>query len=358
MNFSDIIQKKKKILLPLSWLYQAGVFAFQKLYSAGIKKTYRPPLPVICVGNLSVGGTGKSPMVEYLLRQLAHRFRVATVSRGYKRNTRGFLIAGNHTSAAEIGDEPMQLHTKHPQVLVTVSESRVVAIEKILAEHDNIDVVILDDAFQHRAVAAGLNILLTEYTNLFTDDYYLPAGSLRDLKSSYKRAEIIVVTKCPENLSAAAKQKILQKIKPLPGQHVFFTAINYGGPYHIFNHTTIDINNINNAIVITAIANATPLIQYLKNNNIHLRHMVFNDHHQFTAADIADLQKQYETLQGSNKTIITTEKDAMRLQQFKNDIGALPIYAIPVAHKFLFDEGMVFDEMMINYIDKHQTNKQ
>nr|WP_262915304.1 tetraacyldisaccharide 4'-kinase [Niabella ginsengisoli] len=221
MSFSDIIKKKHFLLIPFSWLYKFGVYIYHKLYDLGLLKSYKPSIPTICVGNLSVGGTGKSPMVEYIVSLLTSKYCVGVISRGYRRKTKGYVLANADTTANDIGDEPMQFHQKFPDVCIAVGEKRAEAIAKLLQQKKETDIIVLDDAFQHRAVTADLNILLTEYTNPFPNDWYLPAGSLRDLKSNYKRAHIIVITKCDPNLSKPGKDKMIQSIKPFSYQKIF-----------------------------------------------------------------------------------------------------------------------------------------
>src|SRR6186713_478550 len=232
--YSNLFLKTFRILLfPLAIIYWVIIFIRNKFYDLKIFDSATFGMPLICVGNLSVGGTGKSPMVEFLVRNLKDDFRVATLSRGYKRKTRGYALANERSDALEIGDEPMQFKLKFPDVPVAVGEERLDAISQLLHDRPDVRSIILDDAFQHRAIKAGLNILLTDYNNLFTRDFYLPTGDLRDLKSSYKRAEIIVVTKCEPFLTETERQKITKEINPKPGQPVFFTAIGYGELYHI-----------------------------------------------------------------------------------------------------------------------------
>ena len=227
--FSSLFLKSFRILLfPFSLLYWLGIAVRNYLYDKQILKSSSFGLPLICVGNLSVGGTGKSPMVEYLIRMLEQQYHIATLSRGYKRKTKGYALAGPDTTALEIGDEPMQFHQKFPDLPVAVGEERMVAIPQLLHDRPQTELIILDDAFQHRAVKAGLNILLTEYSNLFTRDFYLPTGDLRDLKSSYKRAQIIIVTKCKNGISEIEKEKIIKEIRPVDGQLIFFTGFEYG----------------------------------------------------------------------------------------------------------------------------------
>jgi tetraacyldisaccharide 4'-kinase len=322
------------------------------LYNKNIFKSVSFGLPVICVGNLSVGGTGKSPMVEYLVERLKDNFKIATLSRGYKRKTKGYALANENSTALEIGDEPMQFHLKFPDVPVAVGERRIEAIPQLLHDRPETQALILDDAFQHRSIKAGLNILLTEYNNLFVHDFYLPTGDLRDIKSNYKRAEIIIVTKSKEELTENEREKILKEIKPLPGQHVFFTSNDYGESYHIKANRTSGLNEKKEVLLVTGIANPAPLKKHLEEQSKSYYLMQYPDHHIFTIDDLNDIKKKYESIQANNKMILTTEKDAVRLVKFQKEITDLPLYVIPVRHRFLFGEGIKFDELVINFIKK------
>ncbi|MGH2552342.1 MAG: tetraacyldisaccharide 4'-kinase, partial [Chitinophagaceae bacterium] len=257
--FSNFFLKSFRILLlPFALLYWFGISIRNWLYDKKIFHSVSFGLPVICVGNLSAGGTGKSPMVEYLIEKLKDKYKVATLSRGYKRKTKGYTLASNHSTALEIGDEPMQFHLKFPDVPVAVGERRIEAIPQLLHDKPETKAIILDDAFQHRAIRAGLNILLTEYNNLFVHDFYLPTGDLRDLKKNYKRADIIVVTKCRDDLSESEKNKIIQEINLMPGQHIFFTRIEYGEAYHISTNITCSLDENMEVLLVTGIANPEP----------------------------------------------------------------------------------------------------
>ncbi len=350
MNFSKLIRQRNILLVPFSWLYKASAFVFHKLYDWKLIGSYQPQVATICVGNLSVGGTGKSPMVEYLLRLLEDKTPVAVISRGYRRKTKGFVLAGGATTAADIGDEPMQFHQKFPCATIAVGEERAKAIEALVEQKPKTGVIILDDAFQHRAVTPGFNILLTEYNNLFTSDGYLPAGSLRDLKSNYKRANLIVVTKCNPNLEHTRKEQIINEIRPFPHQQVFFTAIAYGTPYHIFSGNTIGWEYISAAVLVTGIANPQSLVDYLQLKSLTLHHMTYADHHHFTNEDIENILTAYNAIKQTNKIILTTEKDAVRLAGFK-ELQHLPVVALPVQHQFLFNEGNIFDEKIIGFLE-------
>jgi tetraacyldisaccharide 4'-kinase len=261
---------------------------------------------------------------------------VATLSRGYKRKTKGYALATDENTAIDIGDEPMQFHRKFPDVPVAVGEERLVAIPQLLHDRPQTEVIILDDAFQHRAIRAGLNILLTDYGNLFTRDFFLPTGDLRDLRSSYKRAQIIIVTKCPGSLDEEERNSIIREIDPLPHQKVFFTCISYGAPYHIFHKDFRFIDDQTEVLLVTGIANPKPLKSFLEDRIQSYYMMHYNDHHIFSIDDWRDIKKRFDNMQTERKLILTTEKDAMRLLKFRQEIDGLPFYVVPIEHKFLF----------------------
>jgi tetraacyldisaccharide 4'-kinase len=351
--FSNFFLKSFRfLLLPLALVYWWVIVFRNWLYDIHAIGSVSFGLPIICVGNLAVGGTGKSPMVEYLANLLKNRFRVATLSRGYKRKTRGYALANENSTALEIGDEPMLFYLKFPEVAVAVCERRIEAIPQLLQDHPEIEVILLDDAFQHREIHAGLNILLTEYDNLFTRDFYMPSGDLRDLKSNYKRAAIIVVTKCRPDLSAAEKNKIIAELKPLPHQHIFFTAIEYGEMYHITNNSTGELNENKEVLLVTGIANPRPLKKMLEKCSSSYSLLQFPDHHIFSIDDLNEIKKKFETMTSKNKLILSTEKDAVRLVKFKPELENLPFYIIPSGHRFLFGEEEQFNSLIINFIKK------
>ncbi|OSZ79785.1 tetraacyldisaccharide 4'-kinase [Chitinophagaceae bacterium IBVUCB2] len=349
--FSNFFLKSFRILLlPFALLYWLGISVRNFLYNKGIFKSSSFALPLICVGNLSVGGTGKSPMIEYLVVKLKDKFKVATLSRGYKRKTKGYALANSSTTALDIGDEPMQFHLKFPDVPVAVGEERIVAIPQLLHDKPDTEAILLDDAFQHRTIKAGLNILLTDYNNLFTRDFYLPTGDLRDNKSSYKRAEIIIVTKCKPDLSENEKLEIIQEINPLSNQHIFFTAIEYGAPYHIKNKTLLLLDEQREVLLVSGIANPRPLKKMLENQSKVYYMMQYADHHIFSIDDLNDIKKKLETMDEKSRIILTTEKDAVRLLKFETEIRNLPLYILPVRHHFLFNEARQFDNLVEKFI--------
>jgi tetraacyldisaccharide 4'-kinase len=354
MNFNFYLLKSFRILLfPFAVLYGIGVKLRNWCYDRGFFSSTSFNLPIVCVGNLSVGGTGKSPMTEYLIRLLKDRYEIAVISRGYKRQSQGYILAHPATTALEIGDEPMQFHKKFPNVSIAVGEERIVAVPQLLQDRPKTQCIILDDAFQHRSIIAGLNIVLTEYNNLYTRDFYLPTGDLRDSSSSIKRANIIVVTKCPNDLSQDDREAILYELDVAKHQQVFFTGIDYGIPYHISDPgSEYIITHDTEVLLVCGIANPKPLKQYLTQHAKSFTLQAFNDHHVFDNDDIRQIQTHFANIKTPYKIILTTEKDAVRLHKFYEQLANQPIFAIPMKHVFLFDEAAKFDNAVIGYINE------
>lgn len=351
MNFNAPLLKPIRVLLfPVSLVYGAVIWLRNRLFDKNILKSSAFNLPLICVGNLSAGGTGKSPMVEFLLKLLHSDMEVAVLSRGYKRKTRGYALAGPRTTALEIGDEPMQFHQKFPDVTIAVGEERVVAIPQLLHDKPDTKVIVLDDAFQHRIVRAGLNIVLSDYSNLFTRDWFLPTGDLRDEKNSYKRAQVLVVTKCRPDLPEEERKAIVEEINPLPQQQVFFSTIRYGMPYHILNRSEMSINENMEVLLVSGIANPTPLKKYLQEKSKTYYEIPYSDHHIFSIDDLKDIVKRFDAIPTTNKIILTTEKDAVRLVKFEQQLKELPVYVIPIEVQFLFNEQQRFSEIITKFI--------
>lgn len=334
----------RKILFPFAVLYGfiTGIRNF--LYDKGILKSYSFAVPVIAVGNLSVGGTGKSPQIEYLIRLLSQNYKVATLSRGYKRKSEGFVLADADSNAETIGDEPFQFYRKFKNIQVAVDADRRNGITQLLSQSVKPDVILLDDAFQHRKVKAGFYILLTSYDDLFYNDFMLPAGNLRESRSGAKRADVIIITKCPAALSEEEQKKIKEKISV--GKPVFFTYIDYDNAV-FSNDKELDINAIKtiDKILLAGIAKPEPFFAYLqaaKNNT-----MVFPDHHNFTEQDIASVAAK-----AASRMVITTEKDFVRLQ------GKLPkeqLFYLPIKSSFLKNEND-FNKTIIDYVGKGSGN--
>lgn len=358
MNFNTIFLKSFRVLLlPIAVIYGFIIFIRNRLFDNNYLKSAEFNFPLICVGNLAVGGTGKSPMVEYLINLLKPRFKVGTLSRGYKRRTKGYALANTSTTALEIGDEPMQFHSKFPNIAVASCEERIVGIPHLLQDVPNLQVIILDDAFQHRTVRAGLNILLTEYSNLYSHDFFLPTGDLRDEWASAKRAQIIIVTKCPYDLSAEMKQKAIRSLNPGAMQKIFFTTIEYGTPYHIFNHgDEWLITPRDEVLLVCGIANPKPLKEYLLEKTHTYYQQDYSDHHIFSIDDLNEIKVKFEEITAKDKLILTTEKDAVRLLKFREQLATLPMYVLPIKHYFLFEEGEQFNELVTDFIRNFSFN--
>lgn len=327
------------LLFPIVPFYYLITWLRNKLYDWGIKKSTAYNFPVICVGNLSVGGTGKTPMIEYLIRLLKPDHHVATLSRGYKRETEGFVVADKNATATTIGDEPFQFYQKFEDVIVSVDGDRVHGISQLLALRNPPELVLLDDAFQHRKVKAGLHILLTSYDDLYTGDILLPTGNLRESRQGAKRADIIVVTKCPLDVSEEKKQEIRRKINPLEYQEVFFASIAYSKSFRN-KKDDMDLETLKNRpfTLVTGIANPEPLVAHLISLGLQFEHLKFKDHHNFSETDLNNLKQK--------PLILTTEKDMMRLQPFFNQSEA--VYYLPIEMKI--DRQWEFDALVNNFV--------
>lgn len=346
-----MLKSFRYILFPFSIIYGGIIWVRNKMFDKNILRSASFNFPVICVGNLSVGGTGKTPMTEYLIRLLENKYQIATLSRGYKRKTKGFAIADENTTAIDIGDEPMQIHKKFPNITVAVAEERVIGIPQLLYEKPKTQVIILDDAFQHREVKAGLNILLTDYQNLYTRDFLLPAGDLRDIKSSSKRSEIIVVTKCKSHLNEKEKISIIKELDPLPNQKIYFTKIEYSSPYHLFSKEKRVLDPENHVLLVCGIANPEPLKEVLTTYVSSYEMLLFRDHHIFNTDDLKEIKNHFSKIDYQNKIILTTEKDGVRLAKFEKELEHLPVYVFPMAHKFLFGEETLFENDVNRFIE-------
>lgn len=310
-------------------------------------------MPVISVGNLSMGGTGKTPHVEYLIRLLKSEFNVAVLSRGYKRKTHGFILAGEHSTSYHIGDEPLQISKKFRNVTVAVHEKRARGIKELLEIKKDTDVVLLDDAFQHRAVKPGLSILLTDFHNLYPEDYLFPTGTLREFRHGAKRADIIIVTKTMNVLSPITVRRLTSLLKPRPHQQLYFSYLSYGNlkPLPGLNIQPPE-GKINSVLLFAGIANMYPLRDHVLKLTNHLDEIQFKDHHNYSGKDYARIRKMFEGIFTKNKIIITTEKDAMRIAMPKvpSLLAGLPIYYIPIEIKIHKEFRKSFNDQIKNYV--------
>jgi tetraacyldisaccharide 4'-kinase len=338
------------LLFPFSLVFGCIVALRRKAFQKGWLRSETFEVPTICVGNLRVGGTGKTPMVEYIANFLSQNHQAAILSRGYGRKTEGYINASEVTnlSSQMIGDEPMQYATKFSNVEVAVCEKRKTGIEKLLNKNPKLDVVILDDAYQHLSVNYALKIILTEYHRPFFEDYPMPSGRLREFRNASKYADIIIVTKCPKDLTLREKEDFIQKLKPQLQQEVFFTELRVTS--YELRVTSYKLRVTSHRLLITGIDNPAPLVEYLENEYGAIHKLHFSDHHAFTKNDIDKIIRLKEQFGGDDCTILTTEKDAVRLQAFDN----MPeFYTVPVEIVFLEREA-VFKEKLLSLL--HQEN--
>ena len=333
------------LLFPFAILYGCVTSLRNWLYDKGILKSYSFNIPIIAVGNLSVGGTGKTPQIEYLIRLLSPHYKVATLSRGYKRKSSGFLLANANTNAELLGDEPFQMHSKFPEITVAVDADRKNGIEKLLSLPQKPDVILLDDAFQHRRVKAGFYIVLTAFDDLFCDDLMLPTGMLREPRIGAKRADMIIVTKCPKDITELAQDAIRNKIglnTPL-----YFSFIDYDDK--VYNETiTQNVSEIKNTekVLLAGIAKPKPFFDYLQSGKDE--QLTYPDHHHFTESDLKTIADK-----ATNKVLVTTEKDYVRL---KDSILSEQLYYLPIRSSFISNEKE-FDQTILDYVGTSSRNR-
>ncbi|MDC8006099.1 tetraacyldisaccharide 4'-kinase [Aureisphaera galaxeae] len=328
----------RKLLYPFSILYDGVTALRNHAYDIGWKESRSYDLPIICVGNLSVGGTGKSPMIEYLLQFLKEKYNVAVLSRGYKRKTSGYVEVRTHSTADEVGDEPLQFKKKFPEVTVAVCADRRQGIEELKKKAG---VILLDDAFQHRRVKPSFTIVLTPFDDLYLNDHLLPAGNLRESRSGIKRADMVIVTKCPPDVPYASLQEIQYRMELSTEQSLFFSRIGYGN--FIKGKTEelpVEYLMDKPFSLVTGIANPKPLVQHLKKRQYSFEHLKFPDHHDFTPSEINTLKKK--------EIILTTEKDYMRLQP---KLDKFALYYLPITTEILNSQSFALNEQVLDAIE-------
>lgn len=363
MNQSLI--KINKWLYPASWIYGAGVWLRNKMFDWGIYKERSFDIPIICIGNITVGGTGKTPHTEYLIRLLQNHFQVAVLSRGYKRKSKGFVLAKENTSVTQIGDEPYQMKHKYPSIHMAVDRDRCHGIEELCKESvaSDTDVILLDDAYQHRFVKPGLNILLVDYNRLIGEDALLPAGRLREPASSKYRAQIVIITKCPKDMSPMDFRVINKQMDLYAFQQLYFTTLNYGKLHPLFNggnqYALTSIHPDVHILLVTGIASPKRLEHDLLSFNKNIHPLAFKDHHDFSASDMGNIKQAFEGLPAGKRMIITTEKDAVRLKNNKHmDDSIKPyIYVLPIEVTFLQGQKDTFNQNIIDYVRKNPRNR-
>ena len=341
------------LLFPFAWLYGMVLNFRHKLYSSGIYKRITFEIPTIAIGNLSVGGTGKTPMVEYLLR-LLHGQSPAVVSRGYRRETSGFRLARKNDTWRELGDEPAQLNRNFPKATIAVDANRALAIPQVLMTRPETGVILLDDAMQHLPVKAGLNILLTTYRKPFFKDHLLPVGTLRDLKSVARQADIIVVTKCPDNLFEKERQHFMTALKKYRAEKVLFATEKYGRPYELFTGKNQELTDVDEALAVTGIAWHNGFETYIQQHVRNVETIHYPDHHRYSETDLQKMLRRFAANEGK-RWLITTEKDAMRLQEFEHWFSKENITVIcqPVEMQFLEGKNE-FDKLIKAFLDENK----
>lgn len=339
------------LLYPLALLYGAVVWLRNRLYDSGVFGGIQFSVPVIAVGNLSVGGTGKTPHVEYLVRLMQYQYRVATMSRGYKRRTQGFQLADAQTNALRIGDEPMQYYMKYPELVVSVAEERMTGIPTLLQKRPDVEVVLLDDAYQHRSVVPGINILITDYSKPFFKDHILPVGTLREWRSAYKRADVIIVSKCPMDMTAEKADELRNRINPLPKQEVFFTGIQYDAPYELFSQERVSLQG-KHAVLVCGIARPEPLVRFVQQQAAGVHVLPYQDHHYFLSKDLEEIKAAFENWEVTDKVIVTTEKDAARLHLHADKLRewGITIAVLPITIQILFNRENALNAIVLNYV--------
>ena len=326
------MSKLRKILKPISLLYGEVVKVRNKMYDNGMLESTKFETPTIVVGNLSVGGTGKSPMIEYLIRLLKNDYQVAVLSRGYKRTSKGFQLATKKATVAKIGDEPMQFFKKFKDIIVAVDAKRVNGIQQLKALENPPEVILLDDAFQHRKVQGGFNILLTPHYNLYVDDSMLPSGDLRENIEGAKRADVVMITKCPDELDENEQFEITKKLNIELTQTAYFTKIGYD-EYVYSKEDKIKLTDLKDykIILITGIAKTSPLTNFLKKEQLNFKHLKYKDHYNFTNKDLEKINQEYTKIVDKKKLILTTEKDYVRTFEVAKE----NVYYLPIKTKFL-----------------------
>ena len=346
-------------MLPFAWLYGLIMLIRGKFFEWKILPSESFSIPVISVGNLSYGGTGKTPLVEYMIRLLSEEKYVATLSRGYKRKTRGFVLATKDSTLEEIGDEPLQYKTKFANIEVAVHERRRKGIKKLLSTYADLDVILLDDAFQHRYVKPGISILLTDFHKLYIKDFPIPAGTLREFRSAAHRADIIIVTKTPAVLSPITRRRLTELIKPKIHQQLLFSCISYAEPVPLLEkHRELIKERYNSILLFSGIANSYPLQERLMSMCSELHVIDFKDHHTYTQKDLEKVKSNFDNMFTKNKAIFTTEKDAMRLHKSAlcEVIQNIPIFYIPIKIKFHNGDNIIFDDQIRGYVEKNTGN--
>lgn len=359
----DYPVKIRKWLYPLSWIYGLGVDLRNWLFHIGVLKSKSYPVPVICVGNITAGGTGKTPHIEYLVELLKDRYSIAVLSRGYKRKTKGFVLADDRVSAADIGDEPFQIKNKYPDVTVAVDENRCEGIERLLAMgHNRPDVILLDDAYQHLYVKAGLNILLVNNNRIITEDALLPAGLLREPVAGRLRAHVVVLTKCPADMSPIDYRIRSRQMNLFPYQQLFFSTFRYKDMYCLSDKdkkmSIYGIKAGDSVLLLSGVADNSQLAKVFGKTKANVKTLFYPDHHGYAREDLSRIEKEFNQLPFGNRYVVTTEKDTSKLVMFKDWVSRFGgnVYVLPVQVEFLLNNKEKFDKYILDYVGENKRN--
>ena len=336
------------LLYPISIIYGCITILRNWFFDYKIIKSNVFSIPIICVGNLSIGGTGKTPHIDYIINLLKKEYNIVMLSRGYKRKSKGFMYVEKNGSPYKYGDEAILLKNKYSDIIIAVDNNRSAGIQKILIDYPKTNVILLDDGFQHRKVKAGLYILLTEFKKPYFEDHLLPFGRLRENKKEAKRADIIIISKCPTKLTASTKNKILEKLNKKPNQDVFFSNIIYNKWYSLTKESYVNNFYKYKIILITGVANTYSIINFLKNQDHEVYHIKYNDHHHYNINDIQRILDIHKKEKNQYKIILTTEKDAVKLKSFISKFKGINIYVCPI--EININESYTFDKKIINYV--------
>ena len=358
----DYPVKIRKWLYPLSWIYGLGVDLRNWLFHIGVLKAKSYPVPVICVGNITAGGTGKTPHIEYLVELLKDRYSIAVLSRGYKRKTKGFVLADDRVSAADIGDEPFQIKSKYPDVTVAVDENRCEGIERLLAMEHRPDVILLDDAYQHLYVKAGLNILLVNNNRIITEDALLPAGLLREPVAGRLRAHVVVLTKCPADMSPIDFRIRSRQMNLFPYQQLFFSTFKYKDMYSLSDKdkkmSLYGIKAGDSVLLLSGVADNSQLAKVFGKTKANVKTLFYPDHHGYAREDLSRIEKEFNQLPSGNRYVVTTEKDTSKLVMFKDWVSRFGgnVYVLPVQVEFLLNNKEKFDKYILDYVGENKRN--